>query len=871
MLEKTYRPPEVESKHYRRWEEAGAFAANPNSDRRPYTIMMPPPNVTGSLHIGHALTFTVQDILIRFHRMAARDALWQPGTDHAGIATQMVVERQLAEQGLSRRQLGREKFLERVWGWKEQSGGTITKQLRHLGASADWPRERFTMDEGLSHAVRKVFVELYRQGLIYKDQRLVNWDPKLHTAISDLEVQQREVTGKLWHIRYPVTGEEGRYLVVATTRPETMLGDTGVAVHPDDARYQDLIGKTVVLPLVGREIPVVADEHADPETGSGAVKITPAHDFNDFEVGRRHGLEVLNILDENAHLNDAAPEPYRGLERYEARQRVVADLEAQDLIEKVEDHRHMVPHGDRGGVPLEPWLTVQWYADAATLAKPAIEAVEDGRTRIIPKRWENTYFEWMRNIQPWCISRQLWWGHQIPAWYGPDGEIFVEPSEAEAEAAAAKHYGHPVELMRDPDVLDTWFSSALWPFSTLGWPEETPELTRYYPGDVLVTGFDIIFFWVARMMMMGLHFMGEVPFHTVYIHGLVRDEAGQKMSKSKDNVIDPLVIVEQFGSDALRFTLAALSIPAGQDVKLAQSRIEGYRNFATKLWNAARFCEMNEAKLDADFDPAGVRAPLNRWIVSALARNGQEMREAFEAYRFNDAANGIYHFVWHSFCDWYLEFAKPVLSGDDEAEKQETRATMAWALGQIVHQLHPIMPFITEEIWSNLTDAEGGLLITADWPGTDETLLDDEASAEMEWVIAWIEELRAVRVLMNVPAASRLLLLLIKRLARINDVKISVPAGDVRIQSGAAQVQVRDDIGFLQLGGEIDIAAERGRLEKELGKIATEAAKLEKKLGNEQFLAKAPEAVVAEQRERLEAAKAAADKLAAALERLKAA
>jgi valyl-tRNA synthetase len=827
MLEKTYRPPEVESKHYRRWEEAGAFAANPNSDRRPYTIMMPPPNVTGSLHIGHALTFTVQDILIRFHRMAARDALWQPGTDHAGIATQMVVERQLAEQGLSRRQLGREKFLERVWGWKEQSGGTITKQLRHLGASADWPRERFTMDEGLSHAVRKVFVELYRQGLIYKDQRLVNWDPKLHTAISDLEVQQREVTGKLWHIRYPVTGEEGHYLVVATTRPETMLGDTGVAVHPDDARYQDLIGKTVVLPLVGREIPVVADEHADPETGSGAVKITPAHDFNDFEV---------------------------------------------------------VPHGDRGGVPLEPWLTVQWYADAATLAKPAIEAVEDGRTRIIPKRWENTYFEWMRNIQPWCISRQLWWGHQIPAWYGPDGEIFVEPSEAEAEAAAAKHYGHPVELMRDPDVLDTWFSSALWPFSTLGWPEETPELTRYYPGDVLVTGFDIIFFWVARMMMMGLHFMGEVPFHTVYIHGLVRDEAGQKMSKSKDNVIDPLVIVEQFGSDALRFTLAALSIPAGQDVKLAQSRIEGYRNFATKLWNAARFCEMNEAKLDADFDPAGVRAPLNRWIVSALARNGQEMREAFEAYRFNDAANGIYHFVWHSFCDWYLEFAKPVLSGDDEAEKQETRATMAWALGQIVHQLHPIMPFITEEIWSNLTDAEGGLLITADWPGTDETLLDDEASAEMEWVIRLISNVRALRAEVNVPAASRVDLLLrdpgpmvraridrhlglIKRLARIETLECAAQA----IPEGAVQVMVDDVVGYLPLAQVIDIDAERGRLEKELGKIATEAAKLEKKLGNEQFLAKAPEAVVSEQRERLEAAKAAADKLAAALERLKAA
>jgi valyl-tRNA synthetase len=884
MLEKTYRPAEVEAKHYARWEQAGAFAADPGSGKPPYTIMMPPPNVTGSLHIGHGLTFTVQDVLVRFHRMAGRDVLWQPGTDHAGIATQMVVERQLAEQGLARRQLGREKFLERVWEWKEQSGGTIIKQLRHLGASADWQRERFTMDEGLSHAVRKVFVDLYRQGLIYKDQRLVNWDPKLHTAISDLEVQQREVKGNLWHVRYPVAGEEGRYVVVATTRPENMLGDTGVAVHPEDDRYRDLIGKGVVLPLVGRTIPVVADEHADPKTGSGAVKITPAHDFNDFEVGRRHDLEVVNILDESAHLNDVVPEPYRGLERYEARRRIVADLEALDLIEKVEDHVHMVPHGDRGGVPLEPWLTVQWYADAATLAKPAIEAVETGKTRIVPKRWENTYFDWMRNIQPWCISRQLWWGHQIPAWYGPDGHIFVEPSEAAAEAAAEKHYGKPVELMRDPDVLDTWFSSALWPFSTLGWPEHTPELERYYPGDVLVTGFDIIFFWVARMMMMGIHFMGEVPFGTVYIHGLVRDESGQKMSKSKNNVIDPLVIVEQYGSDALRFTLAALSIPAGQDVKLAQSRIEGYRNFSTKLWNAARLCEMNEARLDGDFDPAAVSSPLNRWIISALARNGREMSAAIESYRLNDAANGIYHFVWHSFCDWYLEFVKPVLIGGDEAEKREVRATMAWALGQIVHQLHPIMPFITEEIWSNLTEGEGGLLIEADWPTYDDALLDEAASAEMDWIIGLISSVRAVRAEVNIPAASRVDLLLrdpgpelraridrhldlIKRLARID----TLDSAAADIPAGAVQVMIDDAVGYLPLAQVIDIAAERGRLEKELGKIQAEAAKLEKKLGNDQFLAKAPEAVVAEQRERLEAARAAADKLAAALERLLAA
>jgi len=683
MLEKTYRPAEVEKKHYARWREAGAFRADPHTAAKPYTIMMPPPNVTGSLHMGHALTFTLQDILIRAHRMRGRDALWQPGMDHAGIATQMVVERQLADEGIHRRDLGREKFLEKVWEWKAHSGGTIMNQLTHLGASADWSRERFTMDDGLSLAVRKVFVELYRQNLVYRDKRLVNWDPKLHTAISDLEVQQQEINGHLWHFRYPVEGEPDTYVVVATTRPETMLGDTAVAVHPEDERYTHLVGKHVILPLVGRRIPIVADDWADPETGSGAVKITPAHDFNDFEVGRRHDLEMVNVLDENAVINENAPEAYRGLDRYEARQRVVADLDAEGLLEKVEDHVHTVPHGDRSGVAIEPWLTDQWYVDAATLAKPAIEAVESGDTVFVPQQWQNVYFEWMRNIQPWCVSRQIWWGHQIPAWYGPDGEIFVEMDEEQAAAAAEQHYGKPVDLTRDPDVLDTWFSSALWPFSTLGWPEETPELARYYPGDVLVTGFDIIFFWVARMMMMGLHFMGEVPFHTVYIHALVRDAYGQKMSKSKGNIIDPLDLIERYGCDALRFTLAALSAQ-GRDVKLAESRVEGYRNFATKLWNAARYCLMNGAERNASFHPEIARQKVNRWVAAKTARMIREVEAATDAYKFNEAAASLYRFVWGEFCDWYIEFTKPILQGEDAEAAAETRACMAWTLDRIL-------------------------------------------------------------------------------------------------------------------------------------------------------------------------------------------
>ncbi|HAI31573.1 MAG TPA: valine--tRNA ligase, partial [Thalassospira sp.] len=615
MLEKTYNPADVEGRLYDKWEKAGAFACDVSSSADPYVIMMPPPNVTGSLHMGHALTFTLQDILVRYNRMNGKDTLWQPGTDHAGIATQMVVERQLGEQNVTRHDLGREKFVEKVWEWKEKSGGTITNQLRRLGASPDWPRERFTMDDGLSAAVRKVFVKLHKDGLIYRDKRLVNWDPKLLTAISDLEVVQKEVKGHYWHFKYPIEGRDGEFITVATTRPETMLGDTGVAVHPDDERYQDLIGKYCILPIVGRRIKIVADEYADPEKGSGAVKITPAHDFNDFEVGKRAGLEKINILDDYARINDEAPEEYRGLDRFEARKLIVAKMDELGLLEKIEDTVHMVPYGDRSNVVIEPYLTDQWFVNAEVLAKPATEAVEDGRIRFVPKNWENTYFEWMRNIQPWCISRQLWWGHRIPAWFGPDGEFFVEETEEEAMAAAKAHYGKDVELTQETDVLDTWFSSGLWPYSTLGWPDKTPELAKYYPGDVLVTGFDIIFFWVARMIMMSMYFMdGKVPFRDVYIHALVRDEHGQKMSKSKGNVIDPLEIIDEYGCDALRFTLTALAAQ-GRDIKLAASRVEGYRNFATKLWNAARFAEMNECKPVDGFDPSKVKSVLGRWIV----------------------------------------------------------------------------------------------------------------------------------------------------------------------------------------------------------------------------------------------------------------
>ncbi|MDX2259707.1 MAG: valine--tRNA ligase [Hyphomicrobiaceae bacterium] len=911
MLDKTYQPAEIEPRMTEKWEAEGAFRCG-RPDRRgaePYTIVIPPPNVTGSLHMGHALNNTLQDALCRFERMRGRDVLWQPGTDHAGIATQMVVERQMAEhQEPDRRAIGRDKFLEKVWSWKEQSGGTIINQLKRLGASCDWSRERFTMDEGLSKAVVEVFVTLHEQGLIYKDKRLVNWDPKFQTAISDLEVVQVEATGSfkwdsssgedldlaalnklldknpsghMYHFRYPLSGDPTRFIVVATTRPETMLGDTGVAVHPEDERYADLVGKTVRLPLVGREIPIVADEYSDPEKGTGAVKITPAHDFNDFEVGKRHGLERINILTAEAALNDEVPEAYRRLDRFRARKQIIGDLHALGLLAKIEPTTHTVPHGDRSNVVIEPWLTDQWYVNAAELAKDAIAAVENGRTRFVPENWSKTYFEWMRNIEPWCISRQLWWGHQIPAWYGPDGHIFVARSEAEAQAQARVHYGTSTAIARDPDVLDTWFSSALWPFSTLGWPDETPEVARYYPTSVLVTGFDIIFFWVARMMMMGLHFRQEVPFKDVYIHALVRDEKGQKMSKSKGNVMDPLVMIDEYGADALRFTLAAMAAQ-GRDIKLSKQRVEGYRNFATKLWNAARFAEMNECVRRRDFDPRSVEETLNRWIVGETEKAAKAVTAGLESYRFNEAAGAAYEFVWGVFCDWYVELSKPILMGDDEPSIAETRATTAWVLDQILKLLHPFMPFITEELWTHMVEhgeARQNLLALAQWPVLD-GLHDQKAADEIGWVVDLVSEIRSVRSEMNIPAGAKVPLVIVgadkairartgrheetvQRLARLDDITFAKAA-----PKGAAVIVAGDTTAAIPLEGLIDMEAERKRLAKEIAGAEGDLSKMNAKLDNPAFVAKAKPEAVEETKERKAELEGIIKRLSAALKRI---
>jgi valyl-tRNA synthetase len=955
MMDKSFDFAAVEGRVSALWEETDAFRAGrpERASAQSFCVVIPPPNVTGNLHMGHALNNTMQDILCRYWRMNGRDVLWQPGVDHAGIATQMVVERMLMErQEPDRRALGRKAFVERVWAWKAESGGAIVAQLKRLGASCDWSRERFTLDEGLSRAVAKVFVQLYRERLLYKDKRLVNWDPKFQTAISDLEVVQVETRGSfkwsradeapldaaalakllaknpnghLYYFDYPVVGAEGEEtgesVTVATTRPETMLGDTAVAVHPDDRRFQHLIGKRVRLPLVGRVIAVVADDYSDPEKGTGAVKITPAHDFNDFEVGKRHeaeGVRSINVLDaqarvvlkdnlnffeglESDHDHARLIAAVDGQDRFVARLRIVEMMALAGLLARIEPHAHAVPHGDRSNAVVEPWLTDQWYVDAKALAGPAIDAVRDGQTQFVPKSWEKTYFEWLENIQPWCVSRQLWWGHQIPAWYAPWGAVYVEETE---EAAYAEALAEGVErgalteneaqalasdparlaetFTRDEDVLDTWFSSALWPFSTLGWPDETPELKRFYPTDTLVTGFDIIFFWVARMMMMGLHFQNEIPFRDVYIHALVRDEKGAKMSKSKGNVVDPIDLIGRFGADALRFTLAAMAAQ-GRDIKLSEARIEGYRNFATKLWNASRFAELNGCARVAGFDPAAAREPLNRWILGEAAKAAAETAFAIEAYRFNDAANAVYRFVWSVFCDWHLELAKPVLQGPaDPAARAETQATIAHVLDTIYALVHPFMPFLTEELWAIKGEAgpgREGPLALGPWP-TQGFEVDEAVEAEIGWVVDLIAEIRSVKSEMGVPPSTLTPLVLvapshraetgarawsesIRRLARVSSIERAEAA-----PPGSLELVVRGEAVALPLAGVVDLGAERARLDKEIARVRLEIVKVETKLGNPDFVARAPEDIIAEHEDRLETFQARLIKLNAARERL---
>ncbi len=887
MLEKTFQPDGIESRLLDKWEDEGVFACDPGSSAAPFTIMMPPPNVTGNLHVGHALTYTLQDILTRYKRMKGFDALWQPGTDHASIAVHMVLENQMAQEGTDRQTLGREAFMKRAWEWKDFSHGKITGQLRRLGVGPDWSRERFTMDEGLSAAVTKIFIDLYNDKLIYRAERLVNWDPERQSVISDIEVEMKEVKGHLWHIQYPIEGDEARTITVATTRPETMLGDTAIAVHPDDERYKDLVGKFAVLPLVGRLLPIVADEYADPEQGSGAVKITPAHDFNDFEVGRRHNLEVINIFDERAHINENAPDEYQGLERFEARKRILAELEAQDLLVKVDDIKHAVPLGQRSGVLIEPYLTLQWFCDSPTLAKEAAKAVRDGRTSFYPRQYENMYFDWVDNQLPWCISRQLWWGHQIPAWYDQDGNVYVAESEEQALQDAREVHGDNVRLTRDSDVLDTWFSSALWPFSTLGWPERTPELARYYPTDVLITGFDIITFWVSRMMMFSLYAMKEVPFRDVYIHALVRDEKGQKMSKSRGNVIDPLEMIDRYGADALRFTLCAMAAQ-GRDIRLSEERIEGYRNFATKLWNAARYCQMNGCTPDPDFDPAAAQYTPNSWIIGEVARTVQKIDAAMDAYRFNEAAGQIYHFTWGTFCDWYLEFTKPVLSDAQNAYADETRKTTGWVLDQILALLSPFMPFITEELYNNIAARPPGADILMVRPLPDAAAIPQvpDSGKAMDWLIRTISEIRSVRSDMNVPAGAKIDLLvkgascatkenfgrfeeIMCRMARLETIRVLEDTDD--LPKGAVRTVVDEATLALPIADIIDLDKERARLRKEIDKLTNQINSIDQKLENKKFIENAPDEVIGEQKRRREDAESTREKLTQALGQLDAA
>jgi valyl-tRNA synthetase len=914
-MDKSYNPHEIEQRQYRRWEENGYFA--PGGGGEPYCIVIPPPNVTGTLHMGHAFQDTIMDALIRYHRMQGRNTLWQPGMDHAGIATQMVVERQLNAEGTSRKELGRERFVERVWKWKNESGGWICQQLRRMGASVDWKRERFTMDDELSAAVTEVFVRLYDEGLIYRGKRLVNWDPVLHTALSDLEVLSQEEAGKLWHFRYPLASGDG-HLVVATTRPETMLGDSAVAVHPDDERYKALIGEEVVLPLVDRKMPVIADEYVDPEFGTGCVKITPAHDFNDYEIGKRHNLPQYNILDDNAAINDTAPERYRGLDRFVARKRVVEDLEALGLVDKIEDYETKIPRGDRSSAVVEPYLTDQWYVDIKPLAKTAIDAVETGRIRFVPENWSRTYYEWMYNIQDWCISRQLWWGHRIPAWYDADNNFYVGRDEDEVRK---KHnLAADFDLRQDEDVLDTWFSSALWPFSTQGWPEQTESLKTFYPGNVLVTSFDIIFFWVARMIMMGLKFMDDVPFHEVYIHGLIRDQDGQKMSKSKGNVLDPLDFIDgvdletllqkrttglmqdhlktrieaatreqfphgipAFGADALRFTFASLAT-TGRDIRFDLGRIEGYKNFCNKLWNASRYVLMNSDTLD-DGDTHFSTA--DRWIRARLDRIIDSVHRHFAAYRLDLAAQATYEFTWHEFCDWYLELSKPALQSEQtsEAEKRGTRKTLVEVLETLLRLLHPLTPFVTEEIWQQLApraNLDGDTIMLQPFPRCSDEWRDDTAESEMNWVMQFILGIRQIRGEMNISPGKALPVLLQnsaepdRNLAIRHEALLTTVGRTASVRALSADEEAPPSATALlgemrllvPLAGIIDVEAERTRLGKKLDGLNGDLGKSRGKLDNAQFVSNAPAEVVTRETERANEIEGKIAKLQEQLEKL---
>ena len=848
-LSKFFNFLEDENKIYINWEKLDSFKFKKNKEA--YSIMMPPPNVTGSLHMGHALTFTIQDILIRYHRMQGKEVLWQAGTDHAGIATQMVVERKLSEEGLDRRTLGREQFIEKVWEWKEESGGSINNQLRRLGASADWSRERFTMDKGLSEAVKKVFVDLYNDGIIYRDKRLVNWDPKLLTAISDLEVEQKEQEGSLWHIKYPI--DQDNYIVVATTRPETMLGDSAVAVHPEDSRYKKLIGKHCNLPLVKKTIPIIADEYADPEKGSGAVKITPAHDFNDFEVGKRHQLEFINIFDQFAKINENAPSKYQGLDRFEARQLILEELQGLGLLIKEEKQDMVVPYGDRSGVVIEPWLTDQWFCNAKKLSIDPIKSVKEGKTNFVPKNWENTFFNWMENIQPWCISRQLWWGHQIPAWYGPDKKCFVALSIDDANLKAKKHYGKETELIQDEDVLDTWFSSALWTFSTLDWPNKTYELERFYPGNVLVTGFDIIFFWVARMMMMGSYFMKQTPFKDVYIHPLIRDEKGQKMSKSKGNIIDPLVLLDKYGADTLRFTLTALLNP-GRDVKLAEDRVKGYKSFTNKIWNAANFLNINDVNFIDSLDNNKISLDTSKWILKEYENVQAEYFKNIEKYQFHEIASLIYHFAWHTFCDWYIEFIKSDFANDEKSE--ETKKVSGWIFIQILKLLHPIMPFITEKLWLSLVDTES-FLMSQNFTEISFDNSFNDSNKYTKKVIEMMTALRNLRANLNISYKNEIEIIVdtknedlkkfisnyqneFKRLIKTKSIKFE----QVSSQKKSAFIVLNEITTLIPLEGIVDTEKEKSKLNDKKNIYTKKLKVVLDKLNNKAFIDKAPDNVI---------------------------